>query len=77
MDRPIGQVSVGIRLRSAFSWTVSAVAMEPVARNTASPNPARRMWEIVLPRFGARTNEMIAHTTPLTKMVKASQPKWG
>src|SRR6266566_1745244 len=34
--------------RSAFSWTVSAVAMDPVASNTASPDPARRMREIVL-----------------------------
>ena len=29
------------------------------------------------PPFGERTNEMIAHTTPITKMVKAAQPKWG
>ena len=33
---------------SVFGWTVSAAAMDPVASNAASPNPARRMREIVL-----------------------------
>jgi hypothetical protein len=43
--------------KSAFSWTISATAIDPVAINIASANAGRRMREMVLCMFAPSLTE--------------------